>query len=98
MVEPDTDTFEDSVASHGPGLMPVHPYLFVVLECDRPVAGGARYALAGVDEVIVGRGSERSATPQVAGGITRLMVRLPARPMSSTPRRLLSRGAGWVLH
>src|SRR5258708_21315820 len=97
MVEPDTDTFEDSVASHGPGLMPVHPYLFVVLECDRPVAGGARYALAGVDEVIVGRGSERSATRQIAGGITRLMVRLPARSMSSTHARFLRGDDGWVL-
>src|SRR5258708_4534081 len=77
--------------------MPVHPYLFVVLECDRPLSGGARYALTGVDEVIVGRGTERSATRQIAGGLTRLMVRIPGRSMSSTHARLLPADDGWVL-
>jgi transcriptional regulator with GAF, ATPase, and Fis domain len=77
--------------------MPVHPYLFIALECDRPHAGGARYALGGVDEVIVGRGSERTATRQIAGGMTRLMVRVPGRSMSSTHARLLRADEGWVL-
>jgi DNA-binding NtrC family response regulator len=77
--------------------MPVHPYLFVVLECDRPLSGGARYALAGVDEVIVGRGDERSVTRQIAGGMTRLMVRVPGRSMSSTHARFLRAEPGWVL-
>src|SRR3954452_19098412 len=97
MTEPDVDTFEDSLASHRPGLMPVHPYLFVVFECDRPGAGGARYALAGVDEVIVGRGPDRGVTRQMTGGLPRLIVRVPGRSMSATHARLLRAEDGWVL-
>src|SRR5262245_46646392 len=97
MAEPDLDTLEDSLASHRPGVMRVHPYLFVVLECDRPAAGGARYALAGVDEVVLGRGTERGATRQVGGGVTRLLVRIPGRSISSTHARLLRESDGWVL-
>jgi transcriptional regulator with AAA-type ATPase domain len=97
MTEPDIDTLEDSLASHRPGVMRVHPYLFIVLECDRPTAGGARFALAGVDEVILGRGAERGATRQVAGGVTRLLLRIPGRSISSTHARLLREGEGWVL-
>jgi MoxR-like ATPase len=97
VTEPDLDTLEDSLASHRPGVMRLHPYLFVVLECDRPGSGGARYALAGVDEVVVGRGSERSATRQVSSGTTQLFVRIPGRSISSTHARLLQEGESWVL-
>jgi DNA-binding NtrC family response regulator len=97
MTEPDIDTLEDSLASHRPGVMRVHPYLFIVLECDRPSSGGARYALAGVDEVVVGRGPERGAMRQVGGGLARLLVRIPGRSMSSTHARLLREADGWVL-
>ncbi len=77
--------------------MTVNPYLFVVLECDRLGAGGARYALSGVDEIIVGRGAERGATRQTNGGITRLMVRIPGRSMSSTHARISLADGTWVL-
>src|SRR5215471_3743908 len=97
MTEPDIDTLEDSLASHRPGVMRVHPYLFIVLECDRPASGGARYALAGVDEVVLGRGTERGVTRQAGGGVTRLLVRIPGRSISSTHARLLREGDGWVL-
>jgi transcriptional regulator with AAA-type ATPase domain len=97
MPEPDIDTLEDSLASHRPGVMRVHPYLFIVLECDRPASGGARYALAGVDEVVLGRGAERGAARQSGGGVTRLLVRIPGRSISSTHARLLREGDGWVL-
>jgi DNA-binding NtrC family response regulator len=97
MTEPDIDTLEDSLASHRPGVMRVHPYLFVVLECDRPLSGGARYALAGVDEVVIGRGPDRGAARQVGGGVTRLLVRIPGRSISSTHARLTREADGWAL-
>ena len=97
MTEPETDTFEDSQASQRSELMPVHPYLFVVLECDRPTSGGARFALGGVDEVIIGRGLERASSFETHGGVRRLVVRIPGRSMSSTHARLLRAEDGWIL-
>src|SRR3954469_8032248 len=35
--------------------------LAVVLECDRPLAGGSAHSLADVDTVVLGRGSRRTA-------------------------------------
>lgn len=91
------DTFRDSPISEHTTISPVHPYLFLVLECDRPTSQGARYALAGVDEVVIGRGAERSATPQLVEGRHSLVIRVPGRSMSSLHARLLRTGAGWIL-
>jgi transcriptional regulator with PAS, ATPase and Fis domain len=97
MKEPEADTFEDSLGSHRGEAMLLHPFLFVVLECDRPTAGGARYALHGIDQVVVGRGPERSATRGVSSGASRLALQVPGRSMSSTHARILSTPDGWVL-
>jgi DNA-binding NtrC family response regulator len=91
------DTFEDSGSSHHPEVLPLLPHLFVVLECDRPMSGGARYALDGVEVVVIGRGSERSATRGFSGGVSELVVHVPGRSMSSTHARLLWTSEGWVL-
>jgi transcriptional regulator with AAA-type ATPase domain len=71
---------------------PRHPHLFVVLECDRPCSGGARYSLADVREMTIGRGAERG--PERAGGSEahRLVVRVPGRWLSSTHARILRVG------
>jgi hypothetical protein len=61
------------------------PHLFLAIEADRPFAGGARYALSGVDEVILGRGDARGAW------------RAPGKWMSSTHARLLCIRGAWVL-
>jgi DNA-binding NtrC family response regulator len=97
MTEPEVDTLEDSPGSHHDVVARVWPYLFVVLECDRPASGSARYALHGVDEVVVGRGPERSVTRTTVGGVSRLVVRIPGRSMSTTHARLLREGKEWVL-
>src|SRR5260370_30852207 len=97
MTELEADTFEDSQASQRIEFMAVHPYLFVVLECDRPTSGGARFALGGVDEVIIGRGLERASSFETHGGVSRLVVRIPGRSMSSTHARLLRADEGWIL-
>src|SRR5262252_6834174 len=78
-------------------LLPVKPHLFVILEADRPMAGGARYALADVDEVVIGRGSERRAIREIVGGRRRLTVRVPGRFVSSVHVRLLRQNGAWIL-
>lgn len=94
---PKTETFDDGHASDSSAVARVCPYLFVILECDRPSAGGARYALTGIDEVVIGRGSERSATHDLKAGVSRLCLSVPGRSMSSTHARLVRSEGDWVL-
>jgi DNA-binding NtrC family response regulator len=77
-------------------VLPVRPYLFLVLECDRPTAGGVRYTLDTVDEVVIGRGAERTAerSEDAPGQLT---VRVPGPTMSSVHARIRRVGADWVL-
>lgn len=73
------------------------PQLVVALECDRPLAGSARFSLAGVDEVLLGRGGRREAIREVHQGYTTLRLRLPARSMSSTHARLVRAQGKWIV-
>lgn len=97
MTETEPETLEDSLPAPSATPSLSQPHLFVVLECDRLEAGGARYSLSGVDEVIVGRGNQRSASREVLHGTRRLVVRVPGRSMSSTHARLSRSEQGWVL-
>jgi DNA-binding NtrC family response regulator len=96
-LEPDSETFKDPQSSAAPQAVPVRPQLFVIMECDRPLAGGARHSLTGVDEVVIGRGTERIAIRETVDGISRLSLRIPSRSMSGLHARLLHRPEGWVL-
>ena len=78
-------------------LVPLQPHLFVVLECDRPDAGGARYSLANVDEVSLGRGPARAVKRETVDGVRRLIVTLPGRWLSSAHARLTRAGSRWTL-
>jgi len=80
-----------------PPLSPRMAHLFVVLECDRPTAGGARYSLLGIDEVIVGRGSERCVSREVSGRIRRLRLEMPGSSLSSEHARLIRQGMQWFV-
>jgi DNA-binding NtrC family response regulator len=91
-----SETLREGSDKAGVGLAPLKPHLFVVLEADRPAAGGARYGLEGIDEVLVGRGKERRATRETVGGRRRLVVRVPGRWMSSAHVRITLEGDGWV--
>jgi transcriptional regulator with AAA-type ATPase domain len=97
MTEVETDTHKDSPPSEGAELMPVQPYLFLVLECDRLTAGGARFSLRGIDEVVIGRGPERRTARPVSGGVRRLVVHVPGKSMSSTHARIRCENGGWLL-
>jgi DNA-binding NtrC family response regulator len=93
----DEDTLQDDrgrLARSGPRC--AHEFLFVVLESDRPLSGGARYALDGIDEIVIGRGRERGAVREVSAGVRRLLLRLPSRRLSSVHARIQRRAAGWV--
>ncbi len=91
------DTFEDEGAASSRRLCPVLPHLFVVLECDNPMAGGARHALLGIDEVVIGRGTQRTATREMSAGVTRLFLKIPGKSLSSTHARIVRDGDQWIL-
>jgi transcriptional regulator of acetoin/glycerol metabolism len=68
-------------------------HLFLVAECERPLAGGTRWSLTGIDEVVVGRGPERGVERD---GRT-MLVRVADARMSKRHARFVRRGAElWV--
>ena len=89
------ETLEDELRQRRPLGGVVQPYLFVVLEGGRPLAGGARFSLADIDEVHIGRGDERSA--QVDAGARRLMLQIPSQSLSRLHARLSRGPLGWLL-
>jgi DNA-binding NtrC family response regulator len=93
--EPDKETLEDSLRGQRVATTFRNACLFVVLEGDRPLAGGARFAVDDVDEIVVGRGSERAATVEESAGARRLMLRLPSGSMSRVHTRLRRAPEGW---
>src|SRR5260370_21572484 len=97
--EPDlsTETLKDR-SDRGPGpLLATQTFLFVALEADRPLSGGARYALADVDEVVIGRGADRAAARTTADGVRRLVLRLPGKSLSGQHARMVRGASGWTL-
>ncbi|HEX6764130.1 MAG TPA: sigma 54-interacting transcriptional regulator, partial [Polyangiaceae bacterium] len=74
----------------------VLPHLFLLIECDRPTAGGVRYCLEGLDVVEFGRANERQAHVSDAEPKV-LRVGVPGRSMSATHARLVAKGGDFVL-
>ncbi len=70
------------------------PHLYLVLEGDRPLSGSARHCLAGVREVDIGRGPERSV--QRAGA--QLALQVPDRWLSTAHAKLVRGDDGWEVH
>ncbi len=75
------------------GLAEPHPMLVLSLECSRPQALSARWSLAGLAAVHLGRGSERRGQRSD----TELTVRVPDRWMSSKHARIENSFGRWVL-
>ncbi|MDC0746416.1 sigma 54-interacting transcriptional regulator [Polyangium mundeleinium] len=90
-------TTDNSTLGDGQRGTPAQPYLFVVLHCDSPLSGSARYGLADVDVVSIGRGAARTATRERDGSLERLVLRLPGNTISSSHAGLARKGEGWVL-
>jgi DNA-binding NtrC family response regulator len=73
------------------------PSLFLAFECDRPWAGPARYLLAGIRTVTVGRAAWRSAEIDERGGGDHLSISIPDPRISSAHLRIQRTGGGWQL-
>ncbi|AUX44309.1 ATPase AAA [Sorangium cellulosum] len=68
------------------------PFLFLVLQCQRPLDPPARLSLDGVDEVSFGRGAARSFLRRSEGGRALLDVRLEDGWISSRHARITRDG------
>jgi len=91
------DSTEDDTSRVSRVAAPTRPYLFVVLHCDRPLAGSSRHDLGELDAVQVGRGAERAAERRLDGAHRTLELRLPGSTMSTVHARLERTAAGWTL-
>jgi len=87
----------ESVAGDAIPAASVRPYLALVLECDRPGMGGARYSLAHVDKVIVGRGPERSHLRTESEGKRVLKLSLPGQYISGSHAQIECVDGRWVV-
>ena len=74
---------------------PSSAHLFLVLDASRPLAGGGRFALDGVQEVWIGRGAEVSAEREEDG--RRLVIRVPDLLVSTRHARLISALGSWAV-
>jgi sigma-54 dependent transcriptional regulator, acetoin dehydrogenase operon transcriptional activator AcoR len=70
------------------------PYLFLLLQRDRPLAGSARYCLQHIDAVLLGRGSARARTYP---GARQLEIAIDDPWMSTAHARIVREGRGFVL-
>src|SRR4051794_37940424 len=91
------ETEDDAPVSSALSLRVHQPHLFVVLEADRPWSRGARHSLVGVDEIVIGRGTERAVDRRKTEGKTVLTVYVPGRWMSSKHTRLIRVGRRWSI-
>ena len=94
---PIPDTIEDSLRDRDREANTSRPHLIVVMEGDRPLAGGARYSLAGVPEIHIQRGDGRAASIETHDGERRLMLSLPAASLSRTHARIKRAPSGWMI-
>ncbi|MGZ3454866.1 MAG: sigma 54-interacting transcriptional regulator [Polyangiales bacterium] len=71
--------------------------IVLVLEGARPLAGAARWSLAGIDVVEIGRGPSRSARREKRNGVETLRIDVPSPSMSSVHARLIRSRESWVI-
>ena len=73
------------------------PYLFRVLECDRPTVAPSRHSLIDTDEVRIGRGAEPATERLRAGDVRALEIRVPDPWMSKVHATLQRTSDHWIL-
>ncbi len=73
------------------------PYLFLTLQCDRPLDKGARFSLGGVDRVSLGRGTSLQAERLQEAGASLLRISVPDPRMSGSHARLHKVLGRWVV-
>jgi transcriptional regulator of acetoin/glycerol metabolism len=87
------ETLPDDARARRAPPPPPQPYLLVLLEAERPLAGSSRHALGAVDEVLIGRGDNRAVERR---GRT-LQLRLPDGFLSTTHARIVRDDDGWTV-
>ena len=70
------------------------PALYVVLEGERPLAGGVRVPLHHIDEVRIGRGTTRAVR---LDGERKAVIEIPDLRMSSKHARLVREDGAWLI-
>jgi DNA-binding NtrC family response regulator len=75
----------------------VQRHLFLILESDRMLSGGARYSLQQTSEIVIGRGEERGATVAIRSGRSIVDVRVTNARASSKHCRLAWDPTGWLV-
>jgi pSer/pThr/pTyr-binding forkhead associated (FHA) protein len=73
------------------------PFLFLVFDASHPLRGGARFSLAGVDDVIIGRGERRTAERRQDTGKAILVISVDCRAVSHQHARLRRTSLGWMV-
>jgi DNA-binding NtrC family response regulator len=69
--------------------------LFAVIQGDRPGDGTSRHVIGNVDEILIGRGRERSYLRRSEPGKRQLELRFPDARMSSAHARILNTPEGY---
>jgi DNA-binding NtrC family response regulator len=90
------ETVTDQLRGQRRASVVIRTYLFVVLEGDRPLAGGARFALDGVDEVLICRGERRASSIDTRDGVRRLTLTLASPLLSRLQARVWRVSEGWA--
>lgn len=91
------ETLEDATLISQQAQARPTPFLYLAIEADRPFARGARYSLAEVDEVTVGRADARSAIRKAEDGVNALRVKVPGRSMSSEHANVARIDDQWIV-
>ncbi len=95
MTEPDrTLSYRETASTEERSF--VAPYVCVAMECARPLAPAARYSIAEVDEVVIGRGSARAARRHTENASATLRLDVEDTWMSGVHARLGKSDEGWV--
>ena len=79
----------------GPGVG--QPWLFLALRCDRPIDGGARISLGGIEKVTLGRAPAVTVERGRVEGVNSLHVGIPDSRVSSVHARLQCVLGAWIL-
>jgi transcriptional regulator with PAS, ATPase and Fis domain len=72
-------------------------HLILIIQSDRPTAGGARYGLGDVAEILFSRGPVRRVIREGTGAETRLTVQVPSLFASESHARMKWTASGWLL-
>jgi pSer/pThr/pTyr-binding forkhead associated (FHA) protein len=90
-----TDTSSDPAFKGTAKRLARQPFLMLVFDASHPLRGGARFSLAGADEVVVGRGDTRHAEHRREQGKA-LSISVDCGAVSQRHARLRRTSKGWV--